>query len=269
MRELVMLGTGNAMVTRCFNTAFYIQTESGEIFMTDGGGGNGILRQLEFAGADFGRIRCLFLTHGHTDHILGVIWVIRKISSMMSAGKYEGVFNVYTHDVAKEMLLTMCKLTLKPKDFGNIGKNILINEIKDGEDVNFLGMKLTAFDIESKKAKQFGYRLDFADGLRLCCLGDEPYNPRTEKYAKGVHWLLSEAFCLYKDRDIFKPYEKNHSTAKDAAEIAESLQVKNLVLYHTEDKDMEHRKENYTKEARLYYTFGNVFVPEDLEVLAL
>ena len=269
MRELVMLGTGNAMVTRCFNTAFYIQMEDGEIFLTDGGGGNGILRQLEFAGANFKNIPHLFLTHGHTDHILGVIWVIRKIASLMNAGKYDGVFTVYTHDVAKDMLLTMCKLTLKAKDFDNIGKNIIIREIKDGEELELLNMKLTAFDIESKKAKQFGYRLDSADGLRLCCLGDEPYNPICEKYAKGVHWLLSEAFCMYEDREIFKPYEKNHSTVKDASEIAEKLQVKNLVLYHTEDKDMERRKEKYTSEAKKYYTFGNVFVPDDLEVLAL
>ena len=269
MRELVFLGTGNAMVTRCFNTCFYIQSETGEIFLTDGGGGNGILRQLEFAGADFKRIHHLFLTHGHTDHILGVLWVVRKIASLMNSGKYDGVFNVYTHDEAKDMLLTMAKLTLKPKDFDNIGKGIVINEVKDGEELNFLDMKLTAFDIFSKKAKQFGYRIDFNDGLRLCCLGDEPYNERCEKYAKGVHWLLSEAFCLYKDRDIFKPYEKNHSTVKEASEVAEKLRVKNLILYHTEDKDMEHRKENYTKEAKEYYTFGNVFVPEDLEVIAL
>lgn len=269
MRELVMLGTGNAMVTRCFNTAFYIQTENGEIFMTDGGGGNGILNRLEFAGANFKKIRHLFLTHGHTDHILGVLWVIRKIASMINSGKYEGVFTVYTHDVAKDMLMTMAKLTLKAKDFDNIGKNIVIKEVKDGEEVDILGFKLTAFDILSKKAKQFGYRIDFADGLKLCCLGDEPYNPVCEKYAKGVHWLLSEAFCLYKDRDIFKPYEKNHSTVKDAAEIAQTLKVKNLVLYHTEDKDLEHRKANYTEEAKKYYTYGNVFMPEDLEVLAL
>lgn len=269
MRELVMLGTGCAMVTRCFNTAFYLQTETGEIFLTDGGGGNGILRQLEFAGANYKRIHHLFLTHGHTDHILGVIWIIRKIASLINAGKYEGTLTIYTHDAAKDMLLTIAKLTLKKKDFDNIGKGIIIREINDGEELNFLNMKLTAFDIESKKAKQFGYRLDFEDGLRLACLGDEPYNPRCEKYVKGVHWLLSEAFCTYNDRDIFKPYEKNHSTVKEASEIAEMLKVKNLVLYHTEDKDMEHRKEKYTSEAKKYYTFGNVFVPEDLEVLAL
>ena len=263
MRELIMLGTGSAMVTNCFNTCFVIQMEDGECFLTDAGGGNTILRQIELAGVDYRRLHHMFVTHGHTDHVLGVIWVIRKVASLINQGKYEGVFHIYCHDAVKEMLEIMTGLTLKKKDLEQLGKGILIHE------VNFLGVRLTAFDILSTKAKQFGYALEFSDGLRLCCLGDEPYNERARKYAEGVDWLLSEAFCQYKDRERFKPYEKNHSTVKEAGEIAGKLKVKNLVLYHTEDKDMEHRKENYCAEAREYFTGGNVFVPDDLDVLAL
>lgn len=268
MRELIMLGTGSAMVTNCFNTCFVIQMEDGECFLTDAGGGNTVLRQLERAGVDYRRLHHMFVTHGHTDHVLGVIWVIRKIASLINQGKYQGLFHIYCHDEVKNMLEVMTKLTLKKKDLDQVGKGILIHEVKDGEQVDLPWMKLTAFDILSTKAKQFGYELVFRDGLRLCCLGDEPYNPHAEAYAKGVDWLLSEAFCLYRDRDRFKPYEKNHSTVKESGEIAEKLGARNLVLYHTEDKDMEHRKENYTKEAREYFS-GNVFVPEDLEVLGL
>ena len=41
------------------------------------GGGNGILRQLRAAGIDYKKIRTMFVTHNHTDHVLGAIWVIR------------------------------------------------------------------------------------------------------------------------------------------------------------------------------------------------
>lgn len=268
MRELTMLGTGSAMVTNCFNTCFVIQLEGGECFLTDAGGGNTILRQLELAGVDYKRLHHMFVTHGHTDHVLGVIWVIRKIASLLNQGKYEGIFHIYCHDVVKDMLEVMTRLTLKKKDLAQIGRGILLHEIKDGEQVEFLGAKLTAFDILSTKAKQFGYALVFSDGLRLCCLGDEPYNEHAGQYARGVDWLLSEAFCLYRDRDRFKPYEKNHSTVKEAGEIASELGVRNLILYHTEDRDMEHRKANYISEAKEYFK-GNVFVPDDLETIAL
>ena len=29
-------------------------------------------------------------------------------------------------------------------------------------------------------------------------------------YAEGADWLMSEAFCLYADRDRYHPYEKSH-----------------------------------------------------------
>ena len=131
-----------------------------------------------------------------------------------------------------------------------------------------LGHKVTFFDILSTKAKQFGFCMEYAEGKKLTCCGDEPYCDWEEKYAKGSKWLLHEAFCVYGERDIFKPYEKHHSTVKDACELAEHLKIPNLVLWHTEDKNMLHRQEKYMKEGKQYYT-GTLYIPEDLDVLKL
>ena len=54
MKELILLGTGNAMVTKCFNTCFAIHLDD-EYFLVDAGGGNGILSQLEKANVDMRR----------------------------------------------------------------------------------------------------------------------------------------------------------------------------------------------------------------------
>ena len=54
----------------------------------------------------------------------------------------------------------------------------------------------------------------------------------------------------------------------DAGKLATELGVKNLLLYHTEDKNIARRKELYTAEGRQYF-HGNLFVPEDLEVIEL
>ena len=37
--KLTILGTGNAMVTKCYNTCFAIE-QNDEYFLVDGGGGN-------------------------------------------------------------------------------------------------------------------------------------------------------------------------------------------------------------------------------------
>ena len=79
---------------------------------------------------------------------------------------------------------------------------------------------------------------------------------------------MSEAFCLRSEKDIFHPYEKKHSTAYDAGQVAERLGVKNLLLYHTEDSDLENRAEKYAAEARQIFN-GNIVVPKDLEVVRI
>lgn len=67
---------------------------------------------------------------------------------------------------------------------------------------------------------------------------------------------------------MFSPYEKHHSTVKDACERAERLDVRNLLLYHTEDKNIHNRKELYIEEGQKYYS-GNLYVPDDLETIEL
>ena len=85
----------------------------------------------------------------------------------------------------------------------------------------------------------------------------------------SISWcVLHEAFCLYNQADIFHPYEKYHSTVKDACQFAEKLKVKNVVLYHSEDQNIENRKELYTKEGKAYFS-GKIYVPNDLETIEL
>ena len=47
--KLTVLDTGNALVTECYNTCFLMEDED-QLFMVDGGGGNGVLRQIRHAG---------------------------------------------------------------------------------------------------------------------------------------------------------------------------------------------------------------------------
>lgn len=47
--KITMLGTGNALVTECYNTCFVI-SDGDKNFLVDGGGGSAILKQLKHAG---------------------------------------------------------------------------------------------------------------------------------------------------------------------------------------------------------------------------
>lgn len=262
-----MLGTGHAMVTKCYNTCFAIKIKD-EYFLVDAGGGNGIMSQLEKVGIPYSGIHQMFVTHGHTDHVLGAIWMIRKIATLMSNGKYQEQFVIYCHDELVDMIMTFCKMTLPAKLVRFLGTQIVFRVVKDGDQAQVNGMNLKFFDIHSKKAKQFGFHADLPGGKTLACLGDEPFNEQNRSMVENSDWMLCEAYCLYEEREKFKPYEKYHSTALDAGKLAEELNVRNLVLYHTEDSNLLLRKQRYTLEAKLKYR-GTVFVPEDLETIEL
>ena len=267
MDELIVLGTGNANATRCYNTCFALQGRDG-LILCDAGGGNGIMAQLEKAEIAWNQIHHLIITHAHTDHLMGVVWVIRMISTRMNTGEYQGQLHIYCDHEVGAGLTAMCTLMLQKKMYSHIGRDVVLHDIADGFTVAVAGRQVTFFDILSTKMKQFGFTARLEDGRMLCCLGDEPYNPDCEAYVRGADWLLCEAFCLYGDRERFKPYEKHHSTVKEASELAQRLQIPHLVLWHTEDRTLPRRKERYSQEGRQYY-HGDLHVPDDLERIPL
>lgn len=265
--SLYVFGTGNATVTHFYNTCFAIRTGE-EYFMVDTGGGNGILGILDEMKVPLHGIHHIFITHEHTDHLLGIVWMVRMIGTAMKKGRYEGTLSIYCHDELTETIKTICRLTLQKKFYDLIGRQILLIPVSDGETRQILGYPITFFDIHSTKARQFGFTTRLKNGRKLTCTGDEPCSECCETWAAGSFWLLHEAFCLYREREIFHPYEKHHSTVREACALAERLHIPNLVLWHTEETHLADRKRLYTEEGKCFY-HGTLLVPEDREIIEL
>lgn len=265
--KITMLGTGHATVTRCYNTCFVVEQTAGNDtcrLLVDGGGGNGILAQLEKAGIPLRTIHDVFITHAHTDHLLGCIWVVRMVMQMMLDERYDGTLNVYSHEKCLRLLRQICEETLHSDYSYFLGQRVLLHELNDGDKFHVGSMRLQCFDIHSRKEKQFGFIM----GKQLACLGDEPFNEQCRGFVESAEWLMSEAFCLYRDREVFDPYGKYHSTARDAGRLAHELGVRNLILYHTEDRHLDTRRQDYTAEAAESFK-GRICVPDDLETIEI
>ncbi len=261
--KLTILGTGSAAVTKCYNTCFAFSNNN-KHFLIDAGGGNQILKILSDNDIKINNIHDIFITHSHTDHILGVVWVIRIIGQNINSGKYKDNLNIYGHDEAINSIKTICELTLPKKITKHFENQINFITVSDGETINIIGNDVTFFDILSTKTKQYGFILNYNNKKLVCC-GDEPLNNKLFDKVNECDWLMHEAFCLYGERDIFKPYEKHHSTVKEACETAQALNVPNLILYHTEDKNIN-KSELYTCEGKDFYN-GNIVVPNDNEII--
>lgn len=267
MEKINILGTGCAMVTKCYNTCFTLSNGE-EHFLVDTGGGNTILTNLEKLNIPIIKIHHVFISHRHNDHITGIIWIIRAIAQQIINGKYEGNLKIYCHKENIEAIRILSSLLLDKKFTNYIDDKILFIEINHDHKEKILTWDIEFFDIGSTKQLQFGFTTILNNKKKITFLGDEPYREVLFDYANEADYLLHEAFCLYSQREIFKPYDKHHVTVKEACENAARLKVKNLIMYHTEDKNIVERKKLYTEEGREYF-MGNILVPDDLEVINL
>lgn len=261
---ITMLGTGHATVTKCYNTCFVLK-ENDQCFMVDAGGGNQILRILEEQEIPLTQIHDLFVTHAHSDHILGAVWIIRMIGQLLLNNKYDGNLKIYAHGEVIDQLQTICRIVLMTKITDLFGKRFVFIKLHNGDSHNILRREITFFDIKSTKLLQYGFKIK-ENSLFFC--GDEPLNKEFYDDAAGSDYLLHEAFCLYSEREKFKPYEKHHSTVKDVCSMAEDLRIKNLLLMHTEDSHIADRKKLYADEGQKFYS-GNLVIPDDGESIVI
>lgn len=268
MEKITMLGTGAAMVRDCYNTCFTLSDDDGAHFLTDGGGGNGLLTQLQRASIDIHQIHNAFISHNHSDHILGLVWLVRAVTQEINKGRYEGTLTIYGHPRSLDALTTISRLVMQPKLTVHIGSRVVLHPVADNYETDIEGRHYHFFDLQSKKELQHGYVCTLRSGKRLVFAGDEPIHPHNRQLMQGAEIIMQEAYCTYADVDIFNPYPKSHGTVKDSAENAEQLGAQTTILFHTEGKTLSTRKERYTAEGKQYFS-GRLIVPDDLDVIEI
>lgn len=262
-----MLGTGHATVTKCFNACFALQA-AGATLLVDGGGGNGILAQLEKAQIQLPDIDAIFVTHAHTDHVMGVLWVVRMFGQQaLYDGNSKGC-TVYASRKVLDLLDHMGSTMLYEVMWHRIREVVRFREVNPGSSISIApGFSLTCFDTHASEP-QMGFRAALPDGQTVVCCGDAPIADIPAADLNAADWLIAEAYCLERDEARFHARAKHHGTVSDTARIAACAGCRRLIIYHTEDTDLAGRKESYTREARLSFP-GEVYVPDDLDIIPL
>lgn len=295
--KAIMLGTGHALVAKYYNSCFVLEAGDDGCLLVDAGGGSGLLTQFDRAGVDWRRIRAMFVSHTHIDHLLGAVWMLRLVCHHLNEGDYRDDFSVYGNDEVIAKLHEVAGLLLRPQETQYLveegggaagkapceGSHVHLVAVRDGEAHEVLGRRIEFFDIRSKGAKQFGFALDLdpaaaSDGIpadapaarsrRLAFCGDEPFNEANRSQVEGATWLFHEAFCLEAEEAAYDPHPIHHGTVGEACRAAAGLGVGNLVLFHTEDDTYPNRKALYLEEGRRFFA-GNLLVPDDLETIDL
>lgn len=266
MEKIIFLGTGTGGTLDLYNTCFVMQNGN-ENFLIDTGGSIEIIKRLSKINIGIKDIKHIFISHSHTDHILGLIWLFKKLGVLSINGQIKTKINIYCNDVVYESIIGVSKYVLQDKLLKGALDITDFHILKDNEQVEINGINYTFFDIKARGTKQFGFECNI-NGKRVVFLGDETINPELYDRVKGADYVMHEAFCLDSEESIFHAYQKNHSTVKTASEVMNKLEVKNLILYHTEETHGNERKTLYEQEGKENFT-GKIYVPNDFDEIVL
>ena len=266
MTKLILLGVGNGATLNLYNTCFVIQTNK-ENFLIDTGGSIEIINRLKKVNIDFQNIKHIFISHTHTDHILGLIWMIKLLYKPIIKKELTDKINIYCNDEVYEGIETLIK-TLLPEELIDIVYDWLeFKVLKDKDRYTINGIEYEFFDIKARGNKQYGF--EFKDnGKRFVFLGDQTINPDLFPRVKDADYVTHEVFCLEQERKKFLIKASGHSTVKDTSETMNKLNVKNLILYHTGEAQGKDRKRIYTEEGKEYFK-GNIIVPDEFEEIEI
>lgn len=263
MKRIVMLGTGNGFVHDLYNTCFVIDND-GEYFLVDTGGSADIVRNLKKVNIELTDIHNIFISHSHTDHILGLFWIFKRLGNVFKKGNFK--LNIYCNDEVALAIQSIYPYLYSDVYKTAIENNINIVVLKDNEKRNICGLEYTFFDVLAAKNKKYGFETNINE-KKLVFLGDETCSTKLYNRINNADYVMHEAFCLDSEQDIFKPYEKKHSSVKSVCENLKYLNIKNLILFHTEDTH-NNKKELYTKEGKEYFN-NNIIVPNDLDIIEI
>ncbi len=265
-REIVMLGTGSAFPQSSYNSCFLIRSSSFTM-LCDAGGGAGIFRQLRAVSAGPSEITHMTISHCHTDHIFGAVWLIRHLVNISSDSSQPKRLDVYANRQTAHALMEICRLTFLKSYYDRLNDVIDLHVIETPSSTKIGDTIVSFFDVGSENVDQLGFRMEFPEDKSVVWLGDEALTDRNCEEARDAGYLICGAFCRYSDRDIFKPYEKHHQTVKDVAEIAQKMNVRNMVLYHSEDRT-DNKEKLYRAEASEYFD-DEVIIARDLQTIRL
>lgn len=111
--KITMLGTGSGGTLKLYNTCFVIQNDK-KVFLVDTGGSIEIIQRLKQINIPLEEVKDIFISHAHTDHILGLIWMFKKLGGLAKQGLIKEKINVYGNDTVLEAIKGVSQYVLSP-----------------------------------------------------------------------------------------------------------------------------------------------------------
>jgi ribonuclease Z len=240
--KVTLLGTGYPRpVIERFGPSILIEAGKEKLLFDCGRGVTQRLYQLK---VPFGEVTALFLTHLHSDHIVGIpdvyltgwllgrttplrVWGPAGTAEMMSHLEQAYQFDIHTRRDVDEKL---------PRQ----GAVVVAKDIEQGVVYQNNDLRVTAFAVDHFPVKPaFGYRVDYA-GHSVVLSGDTRYSENLIRFSQGadilIHEVIDPEAYLAGDR-LFSPEMKqkviaHHTNPEQAGTIFNKVKPKLAVYSH-------------------------------------
>ncbi|MEM3736991.1 MAG: MBL fold metallo-hydrolase [Candidatus Bathyarchaeia archaeon] len=215
--------------------------------------GAGAVRNLRVLDADLTAIQRILITHFHADHVgdlISLLWAMemdRRDTPIEIAG-YTGV---------EYLTQSLLRLMHFPEEFTTL--KVTYRPLIGGEEFEGVTTHRTLH-----RPPNIAYRVT-KDGRSVCYSGDTAYYEPLAKFAEGCNLLIHDALFLAGQETL--AMLTNHSTAVEAARIAEKARVKTLALFHIFPLNRD-REGEFINQARREFN-GEILVARDLQTIEI
>lgn len=275
--RLILLGTGGGPRPRKASSASaQVIVANGSAYVIDCG--NGVARQLVFAGVPLTSLRHVFLTHQHSDHTAdygNLIWLawtagLRTRVDTWGPPPLEKMTRLFFEMNAPDIDTRIADEGRAP-----LAPLVHVHELSAAGPVLQDGnVKVTAALVHHPPVvPSFGYRFDAAD-RSIVISGDTTPSDALVKLAQGADVLVHEALYVPgverlvarvpNSPALKKSILSHHTTAEDAGRIAQAAGVKLLVLSHLVPPDDPAITDQMWIDAASVHFKGRVMVGKDL-----
>ncbi len=230
--QVTMLGTGTPFPNaERFGSAILIEV-AGKRLLFDCG--RGAVIRLKQAGVSPSEIDGLFLTHLHSDHVVGIpdLWLsgwflgrdrpLRVWGPKGTRHMSEHLTQAFAFDVA---------IRTSTEGLSSAGAKIDARDIEQGDAYNEGSIRVSPFLVDHGSVKPaFGYRVEY-EGHSVVISGDTKFSQNLIKFAEHAGCLIHAAWSP-SSKNPTPPSLRSLASAEDAGRAFAIVRPKLGVIYH-------------------------------------
>lgn len=235
--KVTLLGTGTPYPTADrFGPAILVEAGGRKLLFDCG---RGALIRLSEAGVNPSDIERLYLTHLHSDHIVGIpdLWLTGWLMGRKTPLELRGPTG--TRSMAQHLVEAFSFDVGVRKSTEHLparGAEIDAQDIDQGMISKDDVVRVTTFRVDHGPVEPaLGYRIDYS-GHFVVISGDTKFSENLIKFAKNADCLIHVAWMVG-SKNPTPPSLRSLASAEDAARVFAMVQPKLAVIYHYKDKE--------------------------------